>query len=148
VGKGFLARAHGAVAFGRQELPDSIPGKGPLGGILTGLETTDQAVNLFIAVDLPLLSPEFLKLFHSRFHTTEKPLMVCRIAGDYPLCLGVQKKLVTDIARRVASDNLSIRALIEESDPEILTDDELQSLGFDCGMFANMNTPQDWRQHQ
>ena len=52
---------------GRGDLPDRIPGKGPIGGILTGLESTDKTVNLFVAVDLPLLTDDFLRLFHSRF---------------------------------------------------------------------------------
>ena len=134
--------------LGRGELPDRIPGKGPIGGILTGLEFTDRTANLFLAVDLPLLAQDFLDLFHSRFLATEKPLLVCRISGEYPLCLGIRKGLLADIARRVESNELSIRNLVEESNPEILEEDELRSLGFDTGMFANMNTPQEWRRHQ
>lgn len=132
---------------GRGGLPDRIPGKGPLGGILTGLESTDQPANLFLAVDLPLLAQDFLMLFHSRFLASEKPLLACRIAGEYPLCLGIQRGLSGDIARRVASDELSIHSLIEESNADVLKEDELESLGFDCGMFANLNTPQEWKKH-
>src|SRR5574342_801833 len=62
-----LSTVVGAVRIiGRDDLPDRIPGKGPLGGILTALETTDREANLVLAVDLPLLTPAFLKMFHSR----------------------------------------------------------------------------------
>jgi molybdopterin-guanine dinucleotide biosynthesis protein A len=47
----------------------------------------------------------------------------------------------------VESDQLSVRALIEESNPEILEEHELRDLGFDCGMFANLNTPEEWKKH-
>ena len=132
---------------GRGDLPDRIPGKGPIGGILTGLESTDKAVNLFVAVDLPLLAADFLRLFHSRSLACEKPLLACRISGEYPLCLGIQHKLKSEVARRVEADQLSVRALIEESNPEILEEHELRALGFDCGMFANLNTPEEWKKH-
>jgi molybdopterin-guanine dinucleotide biosynthesis protein A len=133
---------------GRGELPDKIPGKGPMGGILTGLESTDRDANLFLAVDLPLLAQDFLTLFLARFLATEKLLLACRISGEYPLCLGIRKELLGDLARRAESNELSIRAFIEHSNPDILEEDELRSLGFDVGMFANMNTPQEWRRLQ
>ena len=53
----------------------------------------------------------------------------------------------SEVARRVESDQLSVRALIEESNPEILEEHELRALGFDCGMFANLNTPEEWKKH-
>ena len=130
---------------GRGDLPDRIPGKGPIGGILTGLESTDKAVNLFVAVDLPLLTDDFLEVcFILASLASEKPLLACRISGKYPLCLGIQKARA-EVARRVESDQLSVRALIEESNPEILEEHELRALGFDCGMFANLNTPEEWK---
>lgn len=132
---------------GKSELPDKIPGKGPLGGILTGLEITEQAANLFLAVDLPLLTQDFLKLFLSRFLASRKPLQACRVSRDYPLCLGIQRSLLPTIKQRVESNVLSIRSLIEESNAEILDEGDLKSLGFDCGMFANLNTPQEWRRY-
>src|SRR5215207_2671871 len=60
---------------GRGNFPDAIAGKGPLGGILTALQTTDSDFNLFLAVDLPLLTPDFLKMFHSRFRLCSRPIL-------------------------------------------------------------------------
>jgi molybdopterin-guanine dinucleotide biosynthesis protein A len=83
-------------------------------------------------------------VFHSRFLESGKPLLACRIAGEFPLCLGVRKDLTPEVGQRVRSDNLSIRAFVQESDGEILEEDELQRLGFHSKMFANLNTPRDW----
>ena len=129
---------------GRGEFLDSIPDKGPMGGILTALQSTNQDNNLFLAVDLPLLTPDFLKMFHSRFLRSDRPLLACRIAGEFPLCLGIRKQLSEDIERRVTADNLSIRTLVRETDSEIVEEPELRRLGLDPAMFANINTPQDW----
>jgi molybdopterin-guanine dinucleotide biosynthesis protein A len=131
---------------GRDEFLDRIPGKGPLGGILTALESTKQNFNLFLAVDLPLLTPDFLRVFHSRFLDSRKPLLVCRIGGEFPLCLGVRRDLTPEVEQRVRSDNLSIRAFVQESNGEILEEDELRGLDFPLKMFANINTPQDWEE--
>ena len=116
---------------GRGDLPDRIPGKGPLGGILTALETSDREDNLFLAVDLPLLPQAFLELFHSRFLASPKAVLVCRTGGDFPLCLGLRRVLIADVARRVEAGNLAVHAFIEESNPEILEEHHLQALGFD-----------------
>ena len=130
---------------GRSDFPDGIPGKGPLGGILTALETTDQEANLLIAVDLPLLTPDFLRMFQARCLASTKALVACRISGDFPLCLGIQKRLAKRVAERVQADRLAVHPFIEESDAETLEEDELRALGFGPSMFSNVNTPDDLR---
>jgi molybdopterin-guanine dinucleotide biosynthesis protein A len=129
---------------GRGEFLDTIPDKGPLGGILTALQTTDRVSNLFLALDLPLLTPDFLRMFHSRLLKSEKPLLACRVGGNIPLCLGIRPELTREVERRVLSDNLAVRSFVEESDPEVLNDEELRAQGVDLAMFANINTLQDW----
>lgn len=123
---------------GRGDLPDRVAGKGPLGGILTSLENTESEENMVIAVDLPLLTPEFLREFHARFLASARPLLVCKVGETYPLCLGVRRSLKADVARRIETGNLAIHSFIDETDAEILAE------GFDPSIFANANTPQDW----
>jgi molybdenum cofactor guanylyltransferase len=130
---------------GRGELPDRIPGMGPLGGILTALETTTEENNIVLAVDLPLLTPAFLKMFHSRFQISSKPLIACRVGSVFPLCLGIRRQLVDNVARRLETGQLPVQEFIRESDPEVLEEPELQALGFDPSIFRNLNTPEDLR---
>ena len=129
---------------GRAEFPDRILNKGPLGGILTALEASDREANLFLAVDLPLLTPGFLRFFHSRFLASSKALLACRVGGSFPLCLGIRRSLAETAAQRVAANRLAVGAFIEDVAAEIVEETELGSLGFDARMFVNMNTPQDW----
>jgi molybdopterin-guanine dinucleotide biosynthesis protein A len=135
-----LSTVAGAVrVVGRGELPDRIAGKGPLGGILTALEATNTEDNLIVAVDLPLLTEGFLRDFHVRFLASARPLVACRVGRTFPLCLGIRKSLRDDVARRLAEDNLAIQAFITETDAEILEE------GFAPSLFANANTPEDWK---
>jgi len=124
---------------GRGELPDRVPGNGPLGGILTALETTDAEENLIVAVDLPLLTVEFLAMFHERMQASSKGLVACRVEGMFPLCLGVRRGLAGNVAQRIADGRLSIQAFVEEADAEIL------ETGFNPAIFANANTPEDFQ---
>src|SRR2546423_4029988 len=58
--------AHPVQVAGRDPLPDRLPGLGPLSGIATGLEASSTDANLFVAVDLPHLTTDFLKYLRQR----------------------------------------------------------------------------------
>jgi len=133
---------------GRGPLPDRLPGLGPLSGIATGLETSSTDANLFVAVDLPLLTQDFLKYVCSRIERSSHPLMACKIGSAFPLCLGIWRPLLPEIKRRLNAGNLSIRALIEAGYTEFILESELSELGFDVSMFRNINTDEDYRSVQ
>src|SRR5690348_14599122 len=78
------------LVVGRDELPDLVPGLGPVGGIVTALKHTVTRFNLVVAVDLPFLTSDFLIHFKERCIHSTTPLIVCRISSGFPLCLGVR----------------------------------------------------------
>ena len=129
---------------GRDRLPDRWPGRGPLSGIATALEITLTDENLVVAVDLPFLTTGFLSYLRSRFERTNRPLLACKIESHFPLCLGIRRALLPEIQRRVENGNLSMHALIEEADSEILSESELRNAGFESSIFRNINTPEDY----
>ena len=128
---------HPVLAVGREALPDRTPGLGPLGGVSTALQSTQTDRNLMVAVDLPLLTPEFLKLFRDRIQASSRQVVVCKIGSGYPLCFGIDRGALPLVLHRIDSGQLSIHGLIEAADSEIVTD-------FDPALFANVNTPEDW----
>src|SRR4051812_25688997 len=65
---------------GRGDLPDRTPGLGPMGGIITALASSTNAVNLIVAVDLPLLTSRFLNYLKQRCESSSRDLVVCKIA--------------------------------------------------------------------
>src|ERR1051326_3836877 len=78
---------------GRDQLPDHLPGLGPLSGIATALKATSTDANVIVAVDLPHLTKDFIKYLRSRIETSTRPLLVCKIGSDYPLCMGVWRPI-------------------------------------------------------
>ena len=129
---------------GRAPLPDRLPGLGPLSGIATGLEMTFTDANLFLAVDLPLLTNDFLNYLRMRLEASSQPILACKIESGYPLCLGVWRPMLPEINRCLGARQLSVRGLIETSKAEIISEAELLQQGFDPSMFKNLNTPADY----
>src|SRR5262249_53875836 len=60
---------------GRDPLPDRLPGLGPLSGIATGLEVSFTDANIFVAVDLPFLTKDFLNFLRKRIQNSSQPLL-------------------------------------------------------------------------
>jgi len=129
---------------GRDRLPDRWPGRGPLSGIATALDITLTDANLVVAVDLPFLTTKFLSHLRSSLERTNRPLLACKIESHFPLCVGIRRALLPEVQHRVESGNLSVHALIEEADSEILSEEELRHAGFEPSIFRNINTPEDY----
>jgi molybdopterin-guanine dinucleotide biosynthesis protein A len=128
---------------GRGLLPDQIPGQGPLGGIATALAVTGTARNLIVGVDLPLITPSFIEWLARRTLASPRPITVCQIGSRYPICFGIDRSLAGAAQERIQTGRLALREFIDASDPEIVPEDELETLGFSLSMFLNLNTPDD-----
>jgi molybdopterin-guanine dinucleotide biosynthesis protein A len=140
-----LRSATGDVqVVGRDRLPDRLPGRGPLSGIATALAITSSDANLILAVDLPLLTKDFLIYLRSQIEFSSRPLFACKIESHFPLCLGIRRTLLPEIERRLSGGDLSVHSFIEESDAEIVLESQLREAGFEAAMFRNLNTPEDY----
>src|SRR5215510_7836645 len=107
---------------GRDPLPDRLPGLGPLSGIATGLEVSFTDANIFVAVDLPFLTKDFLNFLRKRIQNSSQPLLACKIGSAFPLCIGVWRPMLPEIARCLEASQLSIRGLIEGGSSEIISE--------------------------
>jgi molybdopterin-guanine dinucleotide biosynthesis protein A len=131
---------------GRGQLPDRRPGLGPLSGIATALEISPTDANLFVAVDLPHLTLNFFKYLRLRLENSTQLVLACKFQSDFPLCLGIRRSLLPEIQGRLDAGRLSVRGLIEDNESELIIEDELRRDGFDPRLlFANLNTPDDYR---
>ncbi len=129
---------------GREPLPDIIPDHGPLSGIATALEISSTENNLVVAVDLPLLTQNFLKYFSLKLESSSRLLVACRIGSALPLCLGIRKSLLPEIHRRLGTRDLSVHGLVQDCAAEILEQGDLETAGFRAEIFRNINTPADY----
>jgi molybdopterin-guanine dinucleotide biosynthesis protein A len=130
---------------GRPPLPDRMPGLGPLSGIAMGLEVTFTDANLFLAVDLPLLTKDFLIYLRVRLQDSSHPIIACKIESGFPLCLGIWRPMLPEIQRCLEARQLSVHGLIESSSTEIISEADLKHEGFDSAIFKNLNTPADYQ---
>jgi molybdopterin-guanine dinucleotide biosynthesis protein A len=130
---------------GRDRLPDLLPSRGPLSGIATALTITSTECNLILAIDLPLLTKDFLAYFRQAAEHSKRPVLACKIRSHFPLCLGIRRSLLPEIQRRLSGGDLSVRGLIEHSDAEVISEPQLHAQGFASSIFRNLNRPEDYR---
>lgn len=157
-----LLKAHlGSVAVlgprGRYEslgvpvLPDRWPGQGPLGALLTGLESSANGWNIFLACDLPLLNGQFIELLLRSTLAVKLDAVVPRTnEGWHPLCAAyrlTRSKLLKelDLAQGIAEKKTTIpilsNILLEASDAELRISATDLELGLKCGCQASVQPP-------
>ena len=119
-------------------IPDSEPGAGPLGGIVTALAASNAEWNLIAACDMPFLSAG---LFHRLFEqaAASGAQEVLPIAGGrpQPLCAVYHRTALEPIQHAFASGVRKVLTALES-----LT---IVHFAGDADSFRNLNTPEDWR---
>ena len=97
-----------------------------------------------VAVDLPLLTTEFLKYLNSRVLVSDRQIVACKIGSAFPLCMGFHRRLLPQLHERLRRDDLSIYKVVENSAAEIMSEAALHDAGFNSAIFRNLNTRQDY----
>jgi len=107
-----LSEAHlsGCIAGSRsllgefaQEIPDTFPESGPMGGIHAALATSPSEWNLFLPVDLPLMPSSLLASLLQRAQLTNAPVTVARVNGRMePFPVVLSSAVFPRIALRLA----------------------------------------------
>jgi molybdopterin-guanine dinucleotide biosynthesis protein A len=133
------------VVIGRGNVPDVIPGLGPIGGIFTALTCSSTSLNLIVAVDLPLLTSRFLNDFKEWCDSSPRELIACKIASGYPLCLGVRAGLKSHIEQYIRTGKRSLHGLLESVDCELIDGSQLHRAGHEDILFLNINTEADYQ---
>jgi molybdopterin-guanine dinucleotide biosynthesis protein A len=90
-------------------IPDNYPDSGPLGGIEAALAASNTELNLFLPVDLPLLSVEFLRWMVERAQCTSAIATIPRLQGyPQPLCTVYSKVLLPHAQAALASGHAKV----------------------------------------
>ena len=126
---------------------DRLPGRGPLGGIYTGLARTRTEFNLFIGCDVPFMEAHFLRYLCRR---------ALRSAADatVPESHGLRIQPLVAVYRRRAVR--AVRASLERGDNKVTSFyprvrclvirwPEIARAGFSTRIFDNINTPEDYQ---
>ena len=121
---------------------DICPGKGPLGGIYTGLATSTSFYNLVVASDMPFLNQALLRYMIQL--SVDFDLVVPR-AGKLvePLHAVYTKKCLTTIERMIKQDKLSVNQLFLLVRTRYVEAEEIERFDPKHLSFFNINTKAD-----
>lgn len=144
------------VAAPNQELPvlsddviiarDECEYRGPLAGILAGLEALDGLADAAYVspCDTPLLNPKFISRMIGLLGTHD--LAIPRDDKyHHPLAAVYRVSLRDAIRSLIASDRMRPLFLVEQSDSVIIDVDDLKDIDPKLDSLANINTPEDYQ---
>jgi len=123
--------------LGLPVLADRWPGEGPLGGILTALETGQAEWNLIVAVDLPMLETGFLRELLREAKTAGRSLAPMHADGGLePLCGVYHAGDLGRIRDFFAAGGRKVKDALREI--------QVATIPAPPGVLLNVNTPEQW----
>jgi molybdopterin-guanine dinucleotide biosynthesis protein A len=142
-----IATAHGQAipcssAARIRMVADIYPGKGPLGGIYSGLIASSSARAIVVGCDTPFLSAGLLE--HMTQTSPAFDVVVPRIKDKVePLCAVYSKNCVAHIQELLRQDELRIIELFPMVKVRYVEEDEIDSFDPEHLSFFNVNTQAD-----
>ena len=149
-----LSREVIIVAASEQTIPQSInypklrvvtdiyPGKGPLGGIYTGLATSTSFYNLIVASDMPFLNQDLLHYMIQL--SVNFDLVVPRVGNLVePLHAVYTKSCLAPIEQMMKQDKLSVNQLFSLVKTRYVEAEEIERFDLKHLSFFNINTKAD-----
>jgi molybdenum cofactor guanylyltransferase len=120
---------------------DLYPGKGMLGGIITGLSLSVHYYNLVVACDMPFLSPSLLQYMIDI--TEDNDLVAYRNKMDLEPLHAVYSKNCLPIFEEIMQKNLRIIELVQHVKVRYLNSEEIKRYDPENLSFFNINTEAD-----
>ena len=118
---------------------DLVSGCGPLGGIFTALKSSRAEAELFLACDMPFISPAFLARLIAEFRAEQRPLFVTGIRGPgFPFLL--PRGSLERVEQHLRTKQFSLQALAKSLQARLLKPTARQRREL-----LNINTPQDFK---
>ncbi len=126
---------------------DVYPGKGPLGGIYTGLIASNTLYNLVVACDMPFLNQDLLRYMLQL--TAGFDVVVPRIGSMVePLHAIYSKRCLPAMQRMLEENNLSVAQLLSMVKTRYVEADEIDRFDPLHLSFFNINTEADLKKAQ
>lgn len=134
-----LPALEGDVRLARDEAPD----RGPLMGLLAGLETTEADAAFATAVDAPFLQPAVMDLLFDRLARNGVDAVVVEAEGYLHPLTAVYRKGLADVARElVAAQRMRPVYLFDEAPTAKVDEDTLRAVDPELLTLVNCNTPE------
>ena len=127
-------------------LPDEPAGRGPLGGIYSGLRQTRTEYNLFLGCDLPFVNHRLLRCLVQRAIATGADGIVPRSLDGriQPLCAVYRRRARHAIWNALADGENKVTSFFSRVHLVVVPWQEFARARFHPTIFANMNTLEDY----
>jgi molybdopterin-guanine dinucleotide biosynthesis protein A len=126
-------------------IDDLIPGCGPLSGIHAALSTTRSELNLILSVDMPLLSPDFLRWLTQAAASGDELAIVPEAHGrTQPLCSVFRRAAVRQAENVLRTGEYKVDRLFSILPTRLVAEIDWRAAGFLPGIFRNVNTPEEY----
>ena len=129
---------------GARLVKDIIPDKGPLGGIYSGLVSSESEYNFVVACDMPFLNVELIKYIKNNCDGFD--VIIPRLDRGYETLHAIySKNCIVPIEKQLKQDNLKIIDFFLQVRIKKITEEIVQH--FDPGLvsFFNINTNVDYQ---
>jgi len=127
-------------------ISDELPGRGPLGGIYTGLLRTRTEYNLFLGCDLPFANRQLLAYLARRAIEAEADATVPRSRDGrlQTLCAVYRRRARRAVRASLGAGENKLRSFFPKVNCQVIPWRDLARAGFLPSIFDNMNTSADY----
>jgi molybdenum cofactor guanylyltransferase len=122
---------------------DRYPGKGPLGGVLSGLDRTGNGYHVVVGCDMPYLQPEVLRLLMD-LAEGHKAAVPCIQGRMEPLCAVYHQSCRPVFRRLLQLDELSMQDAVQAPDFHRVSEDQIRRVDPDLRSFTNLNSLEEY----
>jgi molybdopterin-guanine dinucleotide biosynthesis protein A len=121
---------------------DAFPGKGPLGGLYTGLAVATSFPAFAVACDMPLIQSAMIEALLSRTagYNAVVPL---RFGLAEPLCAAYDSACLTALRQRIERGELAMRGWLDDVRTRYFAEADWLTVDPAASSFFNVNTPED-----
>jgi molybdopterin-guanine dinucleotide biosynthesis protein A len=135
---------------GIRQVPNSVPGCGPLGGLHAALLAATGAATVVVACDMPYVSAPLLRYLltaaDGNSHAQGADIVVPKTErGYHPLCAVYTPACLEPAARRLADRRLKLTGLFDDVRVLVVTVESLTMFGDPDRLLTNVNTSIEYR---
>jgi molybdopterin-guanine dinucleotide biosynthesis protein A len=125
---------------------DELPGRGPLGGIYTGLRRSRTEYNLFLGCDLPFMEARFLQFLARLAIAGQADVTVPQTPDRHlqPLAAVYRRRTLGAIRARLEVGENTTSSFFHSVRCRVVPWREIARRGFSPRIFVNMNTSADY----
>lgn len=125
-------------------IKDKIKGKGPLGGVHSGLVEAQSKFVYFIACDMPNVNIDYIKYMKKKIKQSDVKACITKCGMHIePFNAFYSRDIISDIEKYLLEGGTSIKPLLRELNIHYIEEDKAREYSPNWGMFLNLNTKED-----